>query len=144
MKRQLQQLPLIRHLIYPSDCAKCFISTLSVSVHTNLWREYKDSSDQQEEMPPSTHTYSHTNAHTLIHTCTHSHTLTHSYTPSHKCTHMHTFAHTLTHSHTRLHTHPARLGTGTAAPLKVQAGFPVLNLALSASASSTQCFCHHF
>ena len=106
MKWQLQQLPLIRHLIYPSDCAKCFISTLSVSVHTNLWREYKDSSDQQEEMPPSTHTYSHTNAHTLIHTCTHSHTLTHSYTPSHKCTHTHAHIHTHTHTlpHTPAHT----------------------------------------
>ena len=59
-------------------------------------------------MPPSTQTQTHTHTHT----------------------HAHTQMHTLRHPPTHLHTHPARLGTGAAVPLKVQAGFQVGNLAL--------------
>lgn len=115
---------------------------LSVSVHTNLLSEHKDSSDQQEEMPPSTHTLIHTHAHTYtpcahthaliqIHTLVHTHTHTHSYTHAH----IHTHTHTHTHPHTPAHT-PARLGIGTAAPSRYRLDFRCSTLLCLTSASS--------
>jgi len=112
MKWQLRQLPLIRRLIYPRDRAKCFIFTASVSVHTNLWSECKDSAGFRStgRDAPSTHMHTHTLTyivkHTLTHTLTqmHTHSYTHAHIHTHPHTHMHTHTHTNTHTHSYTHT----------------------------------------
>lgn len=68
MKQQQQQLPLIRHLIYSIDCAKCFIFMASFNFHADPWSEYKDkiSAGLQINLkrcltsaPPPPHTHTH-------------------------------------------------------------------------------------